>query len=99
MWITICGGGGSIDQFIFHELAHQRLYVAGDSTFNESYAATVERAGIERWLEAHSTRQFREADRCLEREEAQRAAIKTAEDLAKASDLVAEGSPGLRILL
>ncbi len=35
---------------IFHELAHQRVYVAGDTTFNESYAVTVERAGIEAWL-------------------------------------------------
>ena len=35
---------------IFHELAHQRVYVAGDSTFNESYAVAVEREGVRRWL-------------------------------------------------
>ena len=35
---------------IFHELAHQRLYVPGDSSFNESFATTVEAAGLKRWL-------------------------------------------------
>ena len=35
---------------IFHELAHQQLYVAGDTAFNESFASAVEVAGIERWL-------------------------------------------------
>lgn len=35
---------------IFHELAHQRLYVTSDSAFNEAYAAVVEGAGVRRWL-------------------------------------------------
>lgn len=35
---------------IFHELAHQQLYLAGDTAFNESFASAVEMAGIERWL-------------------------------------------------
>lgn len=35
---------------IFHELAHQVLYVRNDSAFNESFATTVEEIGIERWL-------------------------------------------------
>lgn len=35
---------------IFHELAHQRVYVRGDSTFNESFATAVEQAGVRRWL-------------------------------------------------
>ena len=35
---------------IFHELAHQLLYVKGDSAFNEAFATTVEDAGLERWL-------------------------------------------------
>lgn len=37
---------------IFHELAHQRLYVNGDSAFNEAFAATVERVGVGRWLDS-----------------------------------------------
>ena len=35
---------------IFHELAHERLYVAGDSEFNEAFASVVEEAGVRRWL-------------------------------------------------
>lgn len=35
---------------IFHELAHQKLYVKGDTAFNESFATAVESTGIERWL-------------------------------------------------
>ncbi len=37
---------------IFHELAHQVLYVQGDTTFNESYATAVEREGVRRWLKS-----------------------------------------------
>lgn len=35
---------------LFHELAHQQLYVKNDSEFNESFASAVEEFGIERWL-------------------------------------------------
>ena len=35
---------------IFHELAHQQLYLAGDTTFNESFAMTVAQAGMALWL-------------------------------------------------
>ncbi len=37
---------------IFHELAHQQLYVSGDTAFNESFANSVQHAGVERWLRA-----------------------------------------------
>lgn len=36
---------------IFHELAHQLLYVSSDSAFNESFATAVEQEGIRRWLQ------------------------------------------------
>ena len=39
-------------RLIFHELAHQVVYVKGDSEFNESFAVAVERAGLARWLAA-----------------------------------------------
>ena len=35
---------------IFHELAHERLYVAGDTEFNEAFASVVEDEGVRRWL-------------------------------------------------
>ncbi|HET7370569.1 MAG TPA: aminopeptidase [Gammaproteobacteria bacterium] len=35
---------------IFHELAHQLIYIEGDAGFNESFADTVETVGVERWL-------------------------------------------------
>jgi len=41
---------------LFHELAHQRLYVADDAAFNESFATLVERQGLQRWLEREGNR-------------------------------------------
>jgi predicted aminopeptidase len=35
---------------IFHELAHQQLYVPGDTVFSESFATLVEQEGMTRWL-------------------------------------------------
>lgn len=37
---------------LFHELAHQWLYIPGDTTFNESFAMTVAEAGLVRWWRA-----------------------------------------------
>ena len=35
---------------LFHELAHQELYVKGDSAYNEAFATAVEEEGLRRWL-------------------------------------------------
>lgn len=35
---------------VFHELAHQQLFIRGDTTFNESFASVVEQAGVRRWF-------------------------------------------------
>lgn len=35
---------------IFHELAHQQVYVADDTRFNESFASFVEQEGLRRWV-------------------------------------------------
>lgn len=35
---------------VFHELAHQRVYVAGDTAFNEAFAVAVETTGVKKWL-------------------------------------------------
>ncbi|TBU85609.1 aminopeptidase [Phytopseudomonas dryadis] len=37
---------------IFHELAHQQYYLAGDTAFNESYATFVEQQGLRQWRAA-----------------------------------------------
>jgi predicted aminopeptidase len=42
---------------IFHELAHQQVYVQDDAAFNEAFAVTVEKAGVRRWLKQHGMRQ------------------------------------------
>ncbi len=39
---------------IFHELAHQKLYVKGDSEFNEAYASFVEQEGVRAWLKSRN---------------------------------------------
>jgi predicted aminopeptidase len=39
-------------RLVFHELAHQLVYVRDDTTFNESFAVTVEQEGVKRWLES-----------------------------------------------
>lgn len=60
-WTNWLGGDPLLSTFIrwpeselarllFHELAHQVVYVADDTAFNESYATAVERLGLRRWL-------------------------------------------------
>jgi len=44
---------------LFHELAHQRLYVAGDTAFSESYAVAVQHEGERRWLARHGDERAR----------------------------------------
>jgi len=70
---------------LFHELAHQQLYVKNDSEFNESFASAVEEFGVERWLrgrgedsrlqEYRSSRGFRQQP--LQQVQAARADLET----------------------
>ena len=39
---------------MFHELAHQQLYVEDDTAFNEGFAMTVELEGVTAWLESNA---------------------------------------------
>ena len=41
-----------LDSTIFHELAHQLIYVKGDSAFNESFATFVQVRGLQQWRHA-----------------------------------------------
>lgn len=43
---------GRLVGVLFHELAHQVLYIKNDTAFNEAFATAVEEAGLERFLEA-----------------------------------------------
>ena len=48
-------GDLEVARILFHELAHQLLYVEGDSAFNESFATAVENEGMRRWLTQSAT--------------------------------------------
>ena len=52
---TMIGSGEQyVASLLFHELAHQKLYVKNDSEFSEAFATTIEEYGTERWLTARS---------------------------------------------
>jgi len=40
---------------LFHELAHQVVYIKGDSAFNEAFAMTVQMEGVRRWLQSQAS--------------------------------------------
>ena len=41
---------GDLAEVLFHELAHQALYVPGDATFNESFAGFIAEQGVRAWM-------------------------------------------------
>lgn len=51
---------GRLAELMFHELAHQRFYLAGDTAFNEAFATAVGRLGAQRWLQQWATPRERE---------------------------------------
>jgi predicted aminopeptidase len=56
--LSTFAGYGEVElaRLIFHELAHQVVYVKDDTSFNESFAVTVEEEGVRRWLAFESAR-------------------------------------------
>lgn len=40
-------------ELIFHELTHQKVYLRGDTDFNEALATAYAYHGVRRWLETH----------------------------------------------
>lgn len=50
----LAGGVDSLAGLLFHELAHQKVYVKGDTEFNEAYATAVEEHGMRLWLAEHA---------------------------------------------
>jgi predicted aminopeptidase len=63
-------GDDELAAIMFHELAHQVVYIPDDSSFNEAFAVAVEREGLARWLAAHG----RSADLQRHRERRERQA-------------------------
>jgi predicted aminopeptidase len=57
---------GALARLLFHELAHQVLYLKDDTVFNESFATAVERLGGARWLMLHGSPQARAEDELLD---------------------------------
>ncbi|MRD47208.1 aminopeptidase [Caenimonas koreensis DSM 17982] len=51
---------GQLARTIFHELAHQVAYAKDDTTFNESFATSVERLGGGQWLAMQATEAMRQ---------------------------------------
>jgi len=51
---------GRVAELVFHELAHQRLYIGDDTTFNESFATAVGQLGARLWLEQQGAPQERD---------------------------------------
>lgn len=70
-WLNWLGGDPLLNTFIhypevelarllFHELAHQKLFVPGDTAFNESFASAVEDLGGELWMRERASAEARE---------------------------------------
>ncbi len=76
---------GELARMIFHELAHQVLYVKDDTMFNESFATAVERLGGQQWLtkngSAAAKKEYAELDQ--RRKEFRALTMRTRERLAK----------------
>ena len=77
---------------IFHELAHEQLYVADDTEFNEAFASVVAAAALRRWYQAHaSSPELEEWERQEAREREFVALLIAAR--ARLSELYARGLP------
>ena len=42
-------------EILFHELAHQELFISGDTDFNEAFAVSVAQEGTRRWLRSRKS--------------------------------------------
>jgi predicted aminopeptidase len=79
-------------RLIFHELAHQVAYAADDTTFNESFAVTVEQEGVRRWLSAEGRAADLQAFEALQKRR-QQFSQRVKEARARLSALYLEGLP------
>ena len=64
-------GEDFLAETLFHELAHQKVYVRDDASFNEGFAVSVQEEGVRRWLQAtHRPERLKAYERALARREA-----------------------------
>jgi predicted aminopeptidase len=83
---------GELARMIFHELAHQVVYVPDDTMFNESFATAVERLGSERWLSLNGSQEAQKEYRALEgRRQQFRALLRSTR--ARLSEIYAQNQP------
>ncbi|RPI44289.1 MAG: aminopeptidase [Betaproteobacteria bacterium] len=85
-------------RLIFHELAHQVVYVRDDTAFNESFAVAVEREGVRRWMERHGSAAELEAFRLSQQRRVAFYAI-AGKYRQRLEQLYASGLPGGEMLL
>lgn len=52
LWSMLYWDDATLIETVFHELAHERLYAADATAFNESYATFVGREGLRQWRAA-----------------------------------------------
>jgi len=50
----VASSDARLSGLLFHELAHQLIYIDNDSSFNEAFAMTVQIEGVHRWFQQHS---------------------------------------------
>ena len=66
---------------LFHELAHQLLYIKDDSNFNEAFASFVEQQGLRIWLESRGeTERIARYDAFLKRSDQFNQLLKTTQN-------------------
>ena len=83
---------GELARLMFHELAHQVLYVAGDTTFNESFATAVERLGGAHWLATQASPEARQAFAAFDQRRQQFRAL-TRQTRQRLADVYKSNSP------
>ena len=84
-------------RLIFHELAHQVVYVRGDTAFNESFAVAVEREGVRRWMQRRGAAGELESFRRAQHRRSAFYAI-TAKYRQRLEELYASGLPAEQML-
>jgi predicted aminopeptidase len=84
-----------VARLIFHELAHQLIYLPGDSVFNESYASMVEEVGLERWLaHEHNTELVGQFERTQHERAVFKELVRTTR--ARLADIYASRAPAVQ---